>query len=213
MLIRWAGHAAFVIQAAGHTIVTDPFGEGYGYNAIPDVADLVTVSHGHNDHAAVNQVQGKPTVVQGLGKWEFPGVTIEGFPSFHDKTAGSERGLNTIFKISAEGVNLLHAGDLGEIPSASLLEKLGSIDILLIPVGDVYTINGAEAAEVVRQLRPKIAIPMHYKTPDLIMSKELATAEPFTQTFDQVIYKQILNVSQQDLTGISDPQIYVLAYK
>ena len=213
MRICWGGHATFVIQVAGMTLITDPVDESYGYAQIKDIPDVVTVSHEHKDHSAVHRVQGSPAIVRGIGKWEFPGLLIESFSSYHDKTGGSERGENTIFKITAEEIKLLHAGDLGERLLAQKISDIGPIDILLLPVGGVYTIEGSEAAELVRMIKPKITIPMHYQTPALIMSKELAAVETFTRFFDHVIYKKELDITQEELAVIEEPQIYVLDYE
>jgi L-ascorbate metabolism protein UlaG (beta-lactamase superfamily) len=213
MKIRWAGHAAFVIQAAGRTLVTDPFGEGYGYDFIPDAADIVTVSHAHQDHSGVDKVRGAPRIINATGKHTVDGIDIEGFFSYHDRTQGSERGNNIIFKIQAEGISVVHCGDIGEIVPDTTAEAIGAVDVLMVPVGDVYTINGAEAVEVMKKLRPKLVIPMHYLTPTVIIARKLATVEQFTQYFDEVVYAKQLDLTPADLQNLSGPQVCVLDYQ
>jgi L-ascorbate metabolism protein UlaG (beta-lactamase superfamily) len=213
MKIRWAGHAAFVIQAAGQTLITDPFGAGYGYEFIPDPADIVTVSHGHNDHNGVDKVQGKPVVIDTVGRHSVPGIELEGFFSYHDKNQGQERGNNIIFKLVAEGITLVHCGDIGEVIPDATAKQIGPVDVLLIPVGNVYTINGEEAAQVVNKLKPKIVVPMHYSTPTVIIKSQLAKVEAFTQHFDQVGYKQALDLSKAELDAIGGVQVWVLDYQ
>jgi L-ascorbate metabolism protein UlaG (beta-lactamase superfamily) len=208
MKIKWRGHASFLIEVENKKIITDPFSENYGYPLKPVVADIVTVSHEHGDHNAVETVAGQPRIIRGLGMVKIDGISIKGIASFHDMHHGRERGLNTIFKISAGGIDLVHLGDLGHVLSTGQAQEIGSVDILLLPVGGRYTINAGEASEIVSLLQPRVVIPMHFGTPHL--SFELAPLEEFTARYDRIIKKSILECQANDLG--QEMKIIVLDY-
>lgn len=162
------GHSCFKIRGKQATLVTDPFSPEFTGLKFPKIeADIVTISHNHEDHNQVALVGASPQVFSGPGEYEVKGVKILGIATFHDSSAGSERGKNTVFQIQMDGLTLVHLGDLGEKLTTSQVEALNGIDILLVPVGGVYTIDGKNAAAVVAQLEPRIVIPMHYGVPGL----------------------------------------------
>ncbi len=167
MKIKFLGHAAFLIEGGGKKIITDPYKpnafDSLKYQPIDETADIVLVSHDHDDHNYSSGIKGNPLIIKG-GEREIAGVKIRGIPTYHDKSKGKERGENTIFVVETEGINLAHLGDLGEIPSQEVRDKIGEVDILLLPVGGYFTISPEEATMVVNQIKPKIIIPMHYKT-------------------------------------------------
>ncbi len=208
MKIWWRGHASFLIETEGKKIVTDPFNAELGYPMASIKADIVTVSHEHWDHNAVESIQGQPHVIRGAGTTEAAGICFKGIESYHDRSAGRERGINTIFKMSAEGMQLVHLGDLGQSLSAQQLQEIGEVDILFVPVGGRYTLDAGEAAGVINMLQPKITIPMHFATPHL--SFALAPVEEFTSRYDRVIKMPCLEVQACDL-GM-ETRIIVLDY-
>ncbi len=173
MEIVYLGHASFrirthVLQYGWVTIVTDPYDSAMVGLRFPKIgADIITVSHEHRDHSAselVRTEEGKnPKQLTGPGEYEIKGVTIRGVAAFHDDKKGAERGENTIYVIESEGVRIAHLGDLGHKLTDSELSEMGAIDIVFVPVGGIYTIDGDTACEVVAQLEPKVVIPMHYK--------------------------------------------------
>lgn len=167
MIITWYGHSCFKINTKDVTIVTDPFGKETGLKPYFGAADIVTVSHSHFDHNNVASIKGNPFIAANPGEFEVKNIFIQGISSFHDKSSGAERGLNTIFVIEAEDIRICHLGDLGEKLSDKVIEQLGHIDILMVPVGGVYTIDAKEADELVDRIEPAIVLPMHYKTPSL----------------------------------------------
>ena len=170
MKIKWYGHSAFLITSdQGLKIITDPYESGaYGgalaYGKIQDEADLVFTSHDHADHNHVKGLPGKPEVVRESGSRTARGISIKGIPTFHDPSKGSERGSNLIFKFQVDGIQICHAGDLGHVLSDQEVKEVGPVDILLLPVGGYYTIDPKEATRVSEQVKPKVLIPMHFKT-------------------------------------------------
>lgn len=208
MKIRWRGHASFIIETQNQTIVTDPFDKKVGYPLEPLAADLVTISHEHYDHNAPETLKGRPHLIKGSGLHELSGISIRGVASYHDHSNGRERGANTIFKISSEGVDLVHLGDLGHPLSARQMEEIGNVDILLVPVGGKFTIDAGEAVGVVNALQPKIVVPMHFSTPHL--SFALAPVEEFISHYDQVIKKPRLEVNRDNLG--TELRIIILDY-
>lgn len=171
MEIKYLGHSCFLINTKTATVVIDPFDEKTVGFPMPKVtADIVLVTHQHPDHNNTSAVAGLPAqagspfLISGPGEYEVKDVKIDGLPSYHDSEFGKQRGKNTVYQIRAEGLSLLHCGDLGHPLSDKQLEYLGNIDILMVPVGGIYTIGPEEAGRLVSQVEPKIIIPMHYKT-------------------------------------------------
>jgi L-ascorbate metabolism protein UlaG (beta-lactamase superfamily) len=167
MKIKWLAHASFLITSEkGTRIITDPYtvAGGITYAPIEESADVVTVSHDHGDHSNVKSIKGNPQVVKGQGIVDAFGITFRGINSDHDDTGGSQRGKSTIFCLAVDGINLCHLGDLGNLLNDQQIADIGAVDILLIPVGGYYTIDARQATEVVKSVKPKVAIPMHYKT-------------------------------------------------
>lgn len=167
MDISYLGHSAFRIKTKSASIVTDPFDNAIGLKFPKVSADIVTISHDHHDHNNAGAVGDVKKVVEGPGEYEIMGVSIIGLASFHDDKKGEERGKNTVFIFEAEGLRIAHFGDLGHTLSEKFYEEMGDIDIALLPVGGVYTIDSNSAAEIVKTLEPSIVIPMHYQTEGL----------------------------------------------
>lgn len=173
MDIQYLGHACFKIKGKNATIVTDPFDPHMVGLSLPKnlTADIVTISHQHNDHNFVQGLQApngtELVTLEGPGEYEVKGVEIAGMASFHDPNQGRDRGDNTIFKIDIDGVKVVHLGDLGHILTEAQVELIDEVDILLIPVGGTYTITAKEAAKVINQLEPAIVVPMHFQRPGL----------------------------------------------
>jgi L-ascorbate metabolism protein UlaG (beta-lactamase superfamily) len=161
------GQSCFKIQdkigADGVTIVTDPFDKKYGLKVPNFEANIVTVSHDHDDHNNVKSLRGNPFVITTAGEYDVQGIMVEGVESYHDEKQGAERGKNIIYRIEVEDITIVHLGDLGHVLDDKQLEKLVGADILLVPVGGKYTIDAKKAVEVVSQVEPRIVIPMHYK--------------------------------------------------
>jgi L-ascorbate metabolism protein UlaG (beta-lactamase superfamily) len=169
MDITYLGHSSFKLRGKSTTVVTDPYRtDAIGLKFPKHIeADIVTVSHGHDDHNAVSQIEGSPYVIAGPGEYEVKGVGIVGIPSFHDNEKGAKRGKNIIYRIEIDGLSIVHMGDLGHSLSSAEVESLGEVDILLIPVGGAFTIDSETAVTVVKEIDPSIVVPMHFNRPEL----------------------------------------------
>lgn len=167
MKVKWCGHSCFLLtSAAGFKLLMDPFKpESYlSYPRVRAAADAVTVSHEHYDHNYLDDITGKPEVLRGSLDRRIDGVHIKGISVFHDGVQGKERGPNTIFCVNMDGINICHLGDLGHVLVATEINRIGKVDLLLVPVGGIFTIGVDEAGEVISALKPAITMPMHYKT-------------------------------------------------
>ena len=192
LTLTWYGQSAFTLTSpAGTVALMDPVPDKLGY-AMPRLrADLVTVSHEHFDHIALAKADGEPKVIRGLtargNGWTkveatVGDVRVRSVGTYHDAKKGRERGRNAVFVFETAGLTVAHLGDLGHLLDASQRDAIGRVDVLLIPVGGTFTIDAAQAARVVEQLRPRlVVIPMHFKTKTLAMDLPLATVEPFLQ--------------------------------
>lgn len=179
MEITWLGHACFRLKGKDVTVITDPYEKSIGYSLGRPQADIVTVSHDHFDHNYIQGIGGDFKVVKGPGEYEIKNVFIKGIATFHDSEGGKARGRNTIFSITLDDIVVCHLGDLGHVLTQAQAEEIEAVDVLLVPVGGVYTINAVQAAEVVSLLEPKIVIPMHYQTEVLSLGRPLDPVDRF----------------------------------
>jgi len=199
MEIVWLGHSCFRIRGKEATIVTDPFDKTLGYPVRKPTASIVTVSHNHPQHSFVDGVAGDPRVVSRPGEYDIANVFINGITTFHDNEKGAVRGKNTVFFMEIDEVKVCHLGDLGHVPTTEQIEQMSGVDILMVPVGGVSTINAAAAAETIGLLEPKLVIPMHYKTE--VVKMELEPLEHFIKVMGlkEVVSQPKLNITKSNL--------------
>ncbi len=214
MKLQWIGHACFRIEASdGTVIIIDPYDESVPYKAPEGPADIVLSTHDHFDHNAVDRVKGNPKVIRGVGEWEVKGIRIRGIPAYHDEKGGKDRGRITIFRISVDGVELVHFGDLGHVISAEQQRPLQDVEVALIPVGGYYTIGPREALEVIKMLpNLKIIVPMHFKT-DPVKDWPIEPVDEFLKVVDLPVKK--IGASEVEITKEKLPQdreVWVLEY-
>ncbi|HIH76463.1 MAG TPA: MBL fold metallo-hydrolase [Methanomassiliicoccales archaeon] len=163
-------HSCFEINDQA-TVVMDPHdGRSIGVKPPSLRADVVTISHDHFDHNAVRVIKGEYVVVKDVTPRTVKGVAIRGITGFHDDVNGEKRGRMNIFHLTLDGVRFCHLGDLGHMLSEAQIEELGEVDVLFLPVGGVFTIDGAQAQLLVRSINPKVAIPMHFRVGGLSLS-------------------------------------------
>lgn len=210
MKIKWLGHACFSITtSAGTTVLTDPFDASVGYPVPACAADIVTESHQHHDHndvsslSLVGQILSKPCDVQ-IGA-----IHISTVSAFHDDEQGAKRGKNLIFIIEADGLKIVHAGDLGHMLSDEQIEAISGADVLMIPVGGFYTIDADTAEAIRRAASPKITIPMHFLTP--AMSFPIADEKPFL-ALNGGVYAGSDEIELSAQSAGSHPAVIVLDY-
>lgn len=214
--ITWAGQSCFQISVTASRdnasdIVIDPFDEKIGLKMPGFNADILLVSHGHADHNNVKGVKGSPFLIDSPGEYEKNGVFVQGIDSFHDDVEGKERGHNTIFVIEAEDMRFCHLGDFGQKQlTDEQMDKIGHVDILMIPVGGTFTISSSEAAKVIGQIEPKMVIPMHYALPKLKI--ELDGVEVFLRAMGKkdVVPQDKLTIKVSALPKESEMEIIVL---
>ena len=193
MEITWLGHSCFRIKGKDAIVITDPCHPSLGYTLGQLHADIVTLSHFHPGHSYSEAITSEFKEIRGPGEYELKGIFITGIATFHDSEQGDKLGRNTVYVLEMDGITLCHMGDLGHLPASQLMEAIGDVDVLFLPVGGVSTIAGSTAAEIVRHLSPKIVIPMHYKTP-----AEVRDLQPVDRFLTELGVKEM--VSQRKLS-------------
>ena len=220
MRVEWYGQSAFRLRSNDTTVFIDPFGDmsaatarglQFAYPPIRDVdADLLLVTHEHPDHNAVEVIGGSPHVLRSTaGRLDSPIGEVLAVASEHDAAAGTERGPNTIFVFELEGIRVCHFGDFGQ---SSLREEqakaIGSVDLLLVPVGGGPTIGAAQAAEMAQRLGVRWAVPMHYRTERVNF---LEPADPFLELVPDVVRMDGARFATEDLSAVDGPVAVVPA--
>lgn len=199
MEITWLGHSCFRIKGKEATVITDPYHPSLGYPLTKLQADIVTISHFHPGHCYLESVSGNFKEIKGAGEYEIKGVFITGVTTFHDAEQGKRLGKNTIYLMEMDGITLCHLGDLGHLPDALLIEEMGSVEVLMLPVGEVSTFSLRIAVDLVKHLTPRVVIPMHYKTPYL--TRELAPVDKFLKEIGikEIVPQTKLSLSRSTL--------------
>lgn len=208
--ISYIGHASFKFIGKTISIVTDPFtDESIGLKYPRTEADVVTISHEHKDHNNREGVKEGYICFDSPGEYEIKGAEIVGIKSFHDQSAGSERGNNTIFVYDIDGIKICHLGDLGHELNSDQIEKIDGIDVLIIPVGGKYTIDAKKATRVISAIGPKIVIPAHFKAGNM---KDLDGVDEFLKEMGVEAKKsKELKLKQKELPEVLE--IYLLEPK
>jgi L-ascorbate metabolism protein UlaG (beta-lactamase superfamily) len=211
MIITWLGHSSFKIQdkttAEGVTLITDPYADSIGFKMPRIEADVVTVSHGHEDHSNTAALRGDPYLIDCAGEYDVKGILVEGVEVDHDEKG--EKGKVIAFRIDLDDITVVHLSDLGTTLSAKQLEPLAGTDILLIPVGGKDTLDAKKAVEVVSQIEPRIVIPMHYQVDGL--KYDLDPVEKFIKELGiKPRMEEKLKVNKKDLP-VDDMELVVLS--
>lgn len=211
MEIVWLGHSCFRIRGREATVVMDPCPPASGYAIGKPTADIVTISHEHDNHSYLKAVAGSPTILSRPGEYEISGAFLTGVRTYHDTQKGQDRGKNIAFIVEMEDIKICHLGDLGHTPSAEQVEEMVGCDVLLVPVGGGTTIDGAKAAEVVSILDAKLVVPMHYHTD--AHKDGLDTAERFLKEMEvkAVEPQPKLQITRSAIP--TEPQVVLLDYR
>ncbi len=216
MEIVWYGQSCIKLKGKNATVIIDPFDPEMTGLKLPKElsSDMVLVTHNHPDHNfkdGVAGIDGKlPMVFSEAGVYEIAGAVVTGVASFHDDTSGSERGVNTIFQLMIDRLNIVHLGDIGQSKlTEEQIAQIGDVDIVFIPVGSNYTIGAKAAANIISQLEPKITIPIHYKIEGLKF--ELEGVEGFLKEMgaEGVLPAPKLSITKEKLP--EEPQVIVLS--
>lgn len=219
MTLEWLAHSCFCLaNEEGHRLLIDPYkGEDTGYKEPQlDKVDVVICSHGHMDHANTAVIQNPDYMkIDKAGHFETKGFAIDTVPTYHDNENGAKRGKNLVSIVETDGLRFCHCGDLGHVLGKEQVKVLGKIDVLMIPVGGLFTIDAKQAAKVVEALDVQIVIPMHYKTE--ACRYDLAPVEDFLEEMKKSEYAiSMYHDSVMRLDGYTIPKrakVYVMESK
>lgn len=195
MKIKWFGQSSFLLTSEeGVRILIDPFDRMMRYKMPKPIdTEIVAVSHNHGDHNKIQVATGEYLLVTEAKEYHRDGISIKGFKTYHDSVNGKKRGDNIIFRFTVDGLTICHCGDLGHLLTEELVNDIGNVDVLMIPVGGRMTLNGEDGAKVMQQLKPTVSIPMHYRTKALSI--------PGMLLFDKV--DKFIEASGQRTTEVS----------
>lgn len=203
MKISWNGHSCFTIEGEKTTLVTDPHdGKSIGIRPPRLRGDVVLVTHDHFDHNAVKMVSGDPKVINTEFNGMVRDVEIKTIMGYHDDVKGAKRGEMRLYRFVMDGVRMLHCGDLGHIPTPDMLEKIGEVDILFIPVGDVFTIGPEEAKKTIKLINPRLVVPMHYRVGGLSLS--IRPLDDFLSLFPEDVVIRVGNEVEFERSDLED---------
>ncbi len=209
MILTYHGHSMFKIKSARGTVVTDPFEDYVGFAPPRLSADIVTISHAHPDHNAIDKISGtarrsNPFIITEPGEYEVGRISVFGTKTYHDTSEGSERGENIVYTVLADNIRVCHLGDLGHELNSDQLDAIGHVDILLVPVGGTFTIDPEAAVKTIRALEPGIAIPMHFKTDrhNQDVFADLKPLETFLKEYGvEPVPQPKLDISRSQISG------------
>lgn len=202
--ITWLGHSCFQLVCEDHSILFDPYEDGYvpGLSPLRAAAHEVFCSHDHRDHNAKELIRKLPED----GKRPFQVTTVV---TDHDTEQGRLRGKNAIHILESHDLRIAHFGDLGYLPTQEQAAQLMELDVIMIPVGGYYTIGPEEAKKVVALLRPKVVIPMHYRS-ETFGFPVLSTVDDFLSLDGDCVWYPGNTIT---VTRVSRPHVAVLTYQ
>lgn len=211
MDIQWYGHDCFKIKGPDLTIVTDPFDDSLGYSPGPLQANVITMSHLGPHSAHEERVTEARRILRGPGEYELSGVLIMGVRTYCDTSKGSERGLNTVFRIAVDHLAICHLGAIGHSLTPDNVSAIGDVDILMVPIGGGETLSPGAASETVGLLEPKVVIPMHYRTPRT--TADLEPIEPFLKELGVTEFQSLPRFTSSGPNLPAGPQVVLLQYE
>jgi L-ascorbate metabolism protein UlaG (beta-lactamase superfamily) len=211
MRMRWHGHACFEFENGEHTVVIDPHdGRSLGIKPPAASADIVLMTHEHYDHRAAWIINGNhEDVMAREGRFSVKGLEVEGFRTFHDTTGGSERGMNTVYLFEMDGLRICHCGDLGCIPGDDIISRIKGVDILMVPTGEVFTMEMRDVRRFIELVNPTITVPMHYRVGGLTLP--ISTIDDFLEIIPEEYVDYIgneIDVTPDDLTEMKECWIF-----
>ena len=204
MEITWYGYSCFrITERNSASVVTDPYNKKIGLTEPKIKAEVVTVSHEAPGHSNTKIIKGA-RIITGPGEYEIGGAFITGVNTSNNKDKVDQIQSNTAYLIAYESANVCHLGDINNIPSQTHIEALGTVDVLLVPVGGGQGLNAAQAAEIISLIEPAIVVPMHYKVPKLKPKldplsrflKEMGLSRPTAETSIKVTKSSLPDETQ-----------------
>ena len=211
MRMRWHGHACFEFENGEHTVVIDPHdGRSLGIKPPAASADIVLMTHEHYDHRAAWIINGNhEDIMAREGRFSVKGLEVEGFRTFHDTTGGSERGMNTVYLFEMDALRICHCGDLGCIPGDDIISRIKGVDILMVPTGEVFTMEMRDVRRFIELVNPTITVPMHYRVGGLTLP--ISTIDDFLEIIPEEYVDYIgneIDVTPDDLTEMKECWIF-----
>ncbi len=210
MQLKYHGHACFSMKfESGAKIVCDPFDPTVTFAPCTEECDAAILSHGHFDHNYTSSLSGNFKTIDTAGECEIKNTRICSIPCFHDKEGGKLRGTNLVSIIECEGLRIAHLGDLGHMPDESLMAQLSGIDVMLIPIGGTYTIDTQEAEELIRTAKPRIAVAMHFRTPEFDIN--ITTCDAFKKDMMAADMPNEIEITAGNIASL--PPVIIMDYK
>ena len=211
MKLKYIAHSCFKFTYDdGTVLITDPYDETVPYPPCTEACDAALISHDHFDHNHVQSLSGHFETIMTAGSFKVGDLRITATQSFHDPEQGALRGKNLMFRIDGEGLSIAHIGDLGHIPNKHQMEALADLDVLLLPIGGHFTIDTRQAEEIIRELKPRVAIAMHFKT-DAIADWPISTEEQFERDMHAVRMSREIEITHDNVGSL--PKTIIMAYK
>lgn len=211
MHVKWHGHSCFEFFNDNLDVVIDPHdGKSIGIRPPNATADIVLITHKHYDHNAVRVINGdhKDHIAHN-GKFECKGMNFHGFPTYHDNENGTVRGLNTMYMFQMDGISICHCGDLGQMPCQKTLKAIQGVDLLFLPVGGIYTMENDSLKDFINEVKPKIIIPMHYRTGGLTIP--IASVDGFLEMIpkDFIVYiGNSIEIATEELPDLKECWVF-----
>lgn len=210
MKLKYYGHACFSLSyESGPTLVIDPFDETVTYPPCNAACDAALLSHNHFDHNYTGGLTGDFVTIRSAGTYDVQGVRITAVNSFHDKQGGALRGSNLIFRIEGGGLTILHLGDLGHMPDETQRGAMAGADVMLLPIGGHYTIDAAEAEALLKEVQPRHAVAMHFRTEAFDI--DIATCDAFEKDTGAIRMPREIEITPENLATL--PKTMILNYK
>ena len=210
MKLKYFAHACFSLSYAdGAVLVTDPYDQSVTYPPCDIPCTAALVSHDHFDHNHVESLSGEFATVKTAGEHSVGSLKITATPSFHDPEGGALRGKNNIYVIEAEGLRIAHLGDLGHMPDDMQRAALENLDVLMLPIGGFYTIDTPQAETLIRELKPRVAIAMHFRTPEYEI--RVSTEEAFCADMHAARLPREIEITKDNIGSL--PAAIVMDYK
>lgn len=210
MKLKYNAHACFTLTYKnGAVLVTDPFDETVTYAPCNDRCDVALISHDHFDHNHIQSLQGSFETIRTAGSFDVKGLRVTTTESFHDKENGALRGKNLISRIEGDNLCICHLGDLGHMPNGHQKEAIADCDVLLIPIGGVYTIDTDEAEAIIRELKPTVTVAMHFRTDEY--DAPFSTEEKFVKDMNAAYMPREIEITSENIHNL--PPVIVMAHK